>query len=185
MVEESSMKVVVTGSEGYIGAVVTEQLLEAGHEVVGIDCRYFPRNLKCSTRGRREHLLSVRRDIRDVREEDLRGAEAVVHFAALSNDPMGDLNPEWTMEINHRATIRLSSLARKVGITRFVFSSSCSVYGAREGEILDEDSEPFDNVVRKIESGRRKGPHSPCERFFCAGRIAKCNRIWRLTVDET
>jgi len=143
VVEESSLKVVVTGSEGYIGAVVTEQLLELGHEVTGIDCRYFPENLKSSTRGSREHLLTVRRDIRDVREEDLRGTEAVVHLAALSNDPMGDLNPEWTMEINHHATIRLANLARRIGASKFIFSSSCSVYGAREGEVLAEDSEPI------------------------------------------
>jgi nucleoside-diphosphate-sugar epimerase len=143
LAEECTMKVVVTGSEGYIGSVLTKQLVEMGHEVVGIDCQYFPDNLNCGITSGSARLQQVRKDIRDIHEEDIRGAEAVVHLAALSNDPMGDLNPEWTMEINHHATMRLANLARKVGITTFIFSSSCSVYGAREGEILGEDSVPI------------------------------------------
>ena len=143
MVEESAVKIVVTGNEGYIGSVMTEQLLEMGHEIIGVDCGYFPKNQKWGIVGPRETLHQISKDIRDVREEDIRGAEAIVHLGALSNDPMGELDPDQTMQINHVATTRLAKLAKKMGVGRFIFASSCSVYGAREAEILREESEPI------------------------------------------
>lgn len=137
------MKIVVTGNTGYIGSVMTEQLVNVGYDVIGIDAKYFPRNLKCVSVGLQSGVSQIIKDIRDVQEEDLKGAEAVVHLAALSNDPMGELNPERTSQINYVATIRLAQIAKKVGARRFIFSSSCSVYGARQGEILQENSEPI------------------------------------------
>lgn len=137
------MRVLVTGHLGYIGTVLVPMLLEKGHAVVGLDSDLFEQ----STFG--EGIVDVpwiRKDIRDVEAEDLRGIDAVMHLAALSNDPLGDLNPDLTYEINHRASVRLAALAKGAGIDRFIFSSSCSNYGAGGEDLLTEQS-PFNPVT--------------------------------------
>jgi nucleoside-diphosphate-sugar epimerase len=121
------MKVLVTGHQGYIGSVMVPLLLEAGHEVVGLDAGLYE---ACSFGDRRQEVAGARLDIRDVEPRHLEGSEAVVHLAALSNDPLGDLEPQLTYEINHRASVRLAQAARTAGVERFLFASSCSLYGA-------------------------------------------------------
>jgi nucleoside-diphosphate-sugar epimerase len=133
------MRVLVTGHLGYIGTVTVPVLQAAGHVVIGLDTDLYRRG----TFGDRSGLPDVPnigRDLRDVEVGDLDAIEAIVHLAALSNDPLGDLDPALTFEINHHATIRLARLAREAGVRRFVFSSSCSNYGASSGEaLLDEE----------------------------------------------
>lgn len=131
------MRILVTGHHGYIGAVLVPMLVEAGHQVTGLDSDLF---LACQFGNWQEIVPSIRKDVRDVEMEDLKGFEAVIHLAGLSNDPLGDLNPELTMEINHRASVRLAKLARRAGVYRFTFSSSCSNYGAAGDDLLDESS---------------------------------------------
>ncbi len=137
------MRVLVTGHEGFIGSVLVPLLSAAGHDVVGLDTGYYD---DCTFRGTLAGVPSLRRDIRDVELEDLSGFDAVLHLAALSNDPLGDLDAELTSEINYRATVRLARLAREARVTRFIFSSSCSNYGAGEGALLDEEA-PFNPVT--------------------------------------
>jgi nucleoside-diphosphate-sugar epimerase len=133
------MRVLVTGHKGYIGTVLVPMLLAKGHEVVGLDsdlyqeCTFGDGNGICDP-------ASIDKDIRDVEAFDLEGIEAVMHLAGLSNDPLGDLNPELTLKINHTASVRLARLAKQVGVTRFIFSSSCSNYGAAGDDWVNEES---------------------------------------------
>ena len=132
------MRILLTGSRGYIGTVMGPMLVRAGHDVVGLDTDFY----RCSTFGRwRESIPVIAKDVRDLAVGDLRGFQAVVHLAALSNDPLGDLNPQLTAEINHRASVRVADLARSAGAERFVFASSCSNYGAAGDAPVDEGSE--------------------------------------------
>jgi nucleoside-diphosphate-sugar epimerase len=131
------MRLLVTGHLGYIGTVMTPLLLKAGHEVVGLDSDLYSR---CTFGGGIASVPSIKKDIREVEASDLKGFEAVLHLAALSNDPLGNLNPDLTFDINHRASVRLAELAKKAGVRRFVFSSSCSNYGAAGDDFLDESS---------------------------------------------
>jgi nucleoside-diphosphate-sugar epimerase len=131
------VKVLVTGSAGYIGCAAVPVLEEAGHEVVGLDTDYY-RGCDLSPPPAPTRLDL---DVRDVTPDDLRGIDAVVHLAALSNDPIGDLDRELTLEINHRASVRLAQAAKDAGVEWFVFSSSCSMYGASGADDeLDEDA---------------------------------------------
>ncbi|MHC4788782.1 MAG: NAD-dependent epimerase/dehydratase family protein [Planctomycetota bacterium] len=142
------MQVLVTGHLGYIGTVLTRMLVEAGFEVAGIDSDLFRRCTFC------EGIVQVptaRKDIRDVELDDVRGFDAVIHLAALANDLLGDLNPRTALEINYRATVRLAELSRKAGVGRFLFSSSCSSYGASGEQMLTEQS-PFRPVTVYAES---------------------------------
>ena len=130
------MRVLVTGHQGYIGMIMTRVLADAGHDVVGLDSDLYR---GCSFGKSTNHIPTINKDTRDVEEKDLVGMDAVAHLAALSNDPVGDLNPESTYEINLHATVRLASLAKRAGIKRFLLSSSCSLYGSASPEdILDE-----------------------------------------------
>jgi nucleoside-diphosphate-sugar epimerase len=132
------MRVLVTGHEGYIGAVMVPVLRDAGHEVVGLDTGFFG---GCTFGDEPGTVSAIRKDIRDVTSEDVRGFDAIVHLAALCNDPLGDLNPTWTYEINHEASVRLGVVARDAGVPRFLYSSSCSLYGAAsQDDILSEDA---------------------------------------------
>jgi len=142
------MLVLVTGHRGYIGTVMTPMLLEAGHEVVGLDSDLYR---QCDFAEAPLDVPTIVKDIRDVGPADLRGFEAVVHLAGLSNDPLGDLNPKLTMEINHLASVRLAALVKEAGAQRFVFSSSCSIYGASGEELLNEES-PLRPVTPYAES---------------------------------
>jgi nucleoside-diphosphate-sugar epimerase len=121
------MRILLTGYKGYIGAVAGPILRSAGHEVVGLDSDLYQ---GCDFGGIAPEIPGVRKDMRDVTKSDLEGFDAVVHLAALSNDPVGNLDPVVTYEINHKASLRLAELAKQAGVRRFVFSSSCSTYGA-------------------------------------------------------
>lgn len=132
------MKVLLTGHKGYIGAVAGPILRSAGHEVVGIDTDLFA---NCDFGTWRSEIPELRKDLRDLGPADLAGFEAVVHLAALSNDPLGNLNPQHTYDINHLASVELARLAKAAGAKRFVFASSCSTYGAAGDDFLDETSE--------------------------------------------
>lgn len=131
------MRVLVTGHLGYIGTILTPMLLKRGHDVVGFDSDLFRRCTFGPEAGLAD-VPTIRKDVRDAEPEDVRGFDAVLHLAGLSNDPLGDLNPEMTYEINHRASVRLAEMSREAGVRRFVFSSSCSNYGAGGNDMLDE-----------------------------------------------
>jgi len=131
------MKVLLTGHKGYIGSVAVPMLREAGHDVVGLDTDLYA---GCDFGDALSDVPEIRKDLRDVEVSDLRGFDAVVHLAALSNDPVGNLNPQLTYDINHLASVSLAKLAKAAGVERFVFASSCSTYGAAGDDFLDETS---------------------------------------------
>lgn len=133
------MKVLVTGHDGYIGAVLVPMLQKRGHEVHGLDNMLFRGCDFGTPRSKPDVELAV--DVRDIQPEHLQGLDAVLHLAGMSNDPAGDLNPEVTYEVNHRASTRLAEVAKKAGVGRFLFSSSCSIYGAQGNDALDESAE--------------------------------------------
>lgn len=137
------MKVFVTGVNGYIGAVLAPYLMERGLTVLGLDTGFYrdgwlysdDRHFPCSP-------LTLNKDLRNVVLQDLEGCDAVAHLAELSNDPLGQNNPVITHKINHKGSVSLAETARKAGVRRFVYTSSCSVYGAGTGEFLDETAPP-------------------------------------------
>jgi nucleoside-diphosphate-sugar epimerase len=131
------MRVLVTGHLGYIGTVLTPMLVRAGHEVVGLDSDLYSR---CTypAGGQISDVTTIQKDVRDTLAEDLVGFDGVLHLAALSNDPLGDLRPGLTDEINHRASVRIATLAKEAGVGRFVFASSCSNYGQAGETMVDE-----------------------------------------------
>jgi nucleoside-diphosphate-sugar epimerase len=129
------MKLLVTGVEGYIGCLLAPYLQAKGHEIVGLDTGYYRDGWLFSDRQLVPGFpRTINRDIRQVQPEDLEGVDAVVHLAELSNDPLGANKPELTHQINHQASVRLAELARAAGVKRFVYTSSCSVYGVADGE---------------------------------------------------
>lgn len=132
------MKIVLTGCDGYLGSLLGPELLRKGHEVTGVDTGYYREGTLYRASG--AVPLTVTNDIRRIDVGDLRGAEAMVHMAELSNDPLGQLAPNITYDINHKASVRLAELARKVGVKRFIYMSSCSVYGVAESDYVDETS---------------------------------------------
>ena len=132
------MRVLVSGHSGYIGAVMVPVLLEAGHEVVGLDSELYE---GCDFGEPPVPVPGLRLDLRDVEPEHCEGFDAVIHLAALSNDPLGDLNPDLTYDINHRASVRLAECAKRAGVERFLFSSSCSLYGAGGDAPLTEEAD--------------------------------------------
>lgn len=135
------MRVFVSGHHGYIGTVLTRLLRRSGHSVVGADM-YLYDDCTYGSADAAQASSTLVKDIRELVPADLDGVDAVIHLAGLCNDPLGDLLPEVTLEINHEATIRLARMAREAGVKRFVFSSSCSVYGAAGSDWVDEHSEP-------------------------------------------
>lgn len=132
------MKVLVTGHDGYIGTVLVPLLEASGHEVVGLDSHLYG---DCTFGTPPEKVAAIRGDVRDATVEQLRGFDAVLHLAAISNDPVGDLNPDTTLDLNYRGTAHLGRIAKEAGVERFVFSSSCSLYGAGGQDMLDESAE--------------------------------------------
>ena len=138
------MRVLVTGHNGYIGTVMVPMLLEAGHEVVGLDSNLFA-DCSYSEEGI-SSIPEIVKDVRDVTRSDLAGFEAVIHLANLSNDPLGNLNPDLTYDINHHGSVRLAELSREAGVERFLFSSSCSLYGAAGQDAVTETA-PFNPVT--------------------------------------
>jgi len=134
--EGVGMKVLVTGNNGYIGNVMCPMLLAEGFDVVGLDSNYFQ---DCEFEKPKSKVKQIVKDIRDVELADFEGIDAVIHLAGLSNDPIGELNPGITEKINLNASVRCAELAKRSGVARFVFASSCSVYGiAEEGKAIDE-----------------------------------------------
>ena len=129
------MKVLVTGHLGYIGAEMVPALRAAGHDVVGLDTGLFD---ECDFMRAPDHVPELRIDLRDVEPTDLEGFDAVAHLAALSNDPLGDVNASVTYDINQHASVQLARAAKAAGVSRFLFSSSCSLYGAGGDGLLDE-----------------------------------------------
>ena len=142
------MRILLTGHKGYIGTVAGPLLRAAGHDVIGLDTDLFA---GCEFGDAAPDMPEVRKDIRDLTQADLEGFDAVVHLAALSNDPLGNLDADLTYEINHRASVRLAALARAAGVKRFIFSSSCSTYGAA-GEAIHDETAPLNPVTAYGES---------------------------------
>ncbi|MBK6646980.1 MAG: NAD(P)-dependent oxidoreductase [Anaerolineales bacterium] len=132
------MKILVTGHNGYIGTVLVPMLHAAGHEVTGLDSDLYAR---CTFGSNMPSVPELKKDIRDIEASDLEGFDAVMHLAALSNDPLGNLNPTLTYEINHKASVQLARFAKQAGVPRFLFSSSCSTYGAAGEEMLTEEAD--------------------------------------------
>ena len=132
------MRLLVTGHKGYIGTILVPMLTSQDHDVVGLDTDLY---MRCTFGN---HLLEVNsnyKDLRDIEAKDVEGFDAIIHLAALSNDPLGNLNPDLTYEINHQASVKLAKLAKEAGVKRYLFSSSCSTYGAAGEEMLTEDAE--------------------------------------------
>lgn len=133
------MRVFVTGVEGYIGSLLAPMLLDRGHDVVGTDTGYYRDGWLYSDRkAMRAFPLLINKDLRNIDEDDLRGFDAIVHLAELSNDPLGQNNPENTFKINHLGSLELAKKARRMKVPRFVYTSSCSVYGLGSGDSLVE-----------------------------------------------
>src|ERR1700736_1574884 len=135
---EKIMRICLTGSDGYLGSVLAPELMRRGYDVVGLDTGYYKERMLFRTAEPSPRTLV--KDLRDVDIKDLEGFDAVVHMAELSNDPAGQLAPHVTYEINHKGSVRLAELARKAGVQRFVYMSSCSVYGVTEGDFVTEES---------------------------------------------
>ncbi len=133
-------RILITGNNGYIGSVMTPIFLNAGYEVIGLDTGYFH---ECTLVPDLVNVPTINKDIRHLQPEDLEGVDAVVHLAALSNDPIGNLNRDWTEEINFQSSLRLAELAKQAGVQRFLFSSSCIMYGMSETAVVTEES-PLD-----------------------------------------
>ncbi len=132
------MKILVTGTEGYLGYLLAPLLIEDGHEVVGLDTGFYENGWLYNDRSTRP--LTITKDMRDLTVEDLQGFDAVVAMAELSNDPVGDLVGPLTFDINHKGSVHVAEVAKAAGVERFVYMSSCSVYGVADGEV-DETSE--------------------------------------------
>jgi len=132
------MNILVTGNRGYIGAVLVDMLLAKKHKVIGFDTGYYN---GCALHPFNQEIRQINKDIRDISEDDLRGVDAVIHLAALSNDPLGELAPGLTEDINYKGTINLAKHAKKMGVKRFIYSSSQSMYGISALDIeLEEDN---------------------------------------------
>jgi nucleoside-diphosphate-sugar epimerase len=143
------MRVLVTGHHGYIGSVTAPVLADAGHEIVGLDT-FFYRG--CDFGAERTSGPALEADVRDVTQDQLTEFDAIVHLAALSNDPLGDLHSEWTYAINLDATVSLARAAKEAGVGRFVLASSCSMYGASSGEALLDETAPLRPLTPYAES---------------------------------
>jgi nucleoside-diphosphate-sugar epimerase len=139
------MRVLVTGSDGYIGAVLATRLIDEGFQTVGFDAGFYRAGLLYREGGERPH--SIARDIRDMRPRDFVGFDAVVHLAELSNDPLGQSNPETTYAINRDGSANVMRCAREAGVSRFIYASSCSVYGIGAGEACSETDRTFPQTV--------------------------------------
>jgi nucleoside-diphosphate-sugar epimerase len=143
------MKVLVTGHNGYIGSVMVPMLRAAGHEVLGMDNFLFE---DCTFGEDYDSIPAVRKDIRDVEAEDLAGFDAIIHLAALSNDPLGNLNADCTYDINHRASVRLARMCKQAGVPRYLYASSCSLYGLSSGDAMLKEDAAFNPITPYGES---------------------------------
>lgn len=152
------MRVLLTGNNGYIGTVLSPMLLDHGHEVIGLDTDLYER---CTFTGSVPDIKTIRKDVRDIELKDVEGFDAVIHLAGLSNDPLGDYRAELTEDINERASIKLAEMAKKVGVSRFLFASSCSNYGAAGADFLTEEADfnpvtPYGRSKVNVEAALKK-----------------------------
>ena len=152
------MNVLITGDTGYIGSTIVPLFLKQGYNVTGLDSDLFE---QCVFEAPAHAIPHIRKDVRDVTVDDLRGFDAIVHLAALSNDPLGNLDPNLTYGINHKASVRLAELAREAGVQRFLFSSSCSIYGAAGQGAVNEGAQfnpvtPYGHSKELVEADVRK-----------------------------
>lgn len=159
------MRVLVTGHTGYIGSRLTPMLVSAGHDVTGLDTDLFR---SCTFVGELADVPHIRKDVRDVNLEDVSGFDAIIHLAALSNDPLGDYDTGLTESINEQASVKIAKLAKKAGVNRFLFASSCSNYGAAGEDFMTEDS-PLDPItaygISKVAVEKAVGPLA--DNSFC------------------
>jgi nucleoside-diphosphate-sugar epimerase len=132
------MRILVTGTEGYLGSLLAPELVRQGYEVIGLDVGFYKERMLY--RDGATTPLTLAKDLRQIEMADLKEVDAVVHMAELSNDPAGQLAPNITYEINHQGSVRLAQLAKAAGVRRFVYMSSCSVYGVAEQDFIDEES---------------------------------------------
>jgi nucleoside-diphosphate-sugar epimerase len=132
------MRILVTGTEGYLGSLLAPELVRRGYEVIGLDIGFYKERMLY--RDGKTTPLTIAKDLRQVEASDLKGVDAIVHMAELSNDPAGQLSPTITYEINHQGSVHLAELAKRAGVTRFVYMSSCSVYGVADKDFVDEES---------------------------------------------
>lgn len=146
--ELACRKVLVTGHDGYIGAVLVPRLMAAGYDVTGLDTFYFE---GCELSAQTEPKAVIRADIRQLGDLDLSRFDAIIHLAALSNDPIGQLEPELTLSINYRATMHLAHAAKEAGVKRFLYASSCSLYGKSGEDVMTEES-PTDPLTAYAKS---------------------------------
>ncbi|MHB8396209.1 MAG: NAD-dependent epimerase/dehydratase family protein [Thermoplasmataceae archaeon] len=169
----------VTGNHGYIGHILADELVKSGYTVGGYDLDYFPKDVF----GREDTLLSspkilqVTKDIRDVTIADLKGYDAIFHLAGLPNDPAGDLNPSVTEDINYLATVQLATTAKRAGVKRFIFASSCSVYGVNGDSMINENSDTYPitpYAVSKLKSEKALLSMSSSEFAVTCMRNATC-----------
>lgn len=143
-------KIIVTGHNGFIGALLVPLLAHKGYKVVGIDTNYYDKNCELFA-PEFKNTKQIKKDIRKIGEKDIEGSYAICHLAALSNDPIGALDKDLTYEINYKASLRLAKLARRVAVEKFIFSSSCSMYGIAGNEALTEETE-FNPITAYAES---------------------------------
>jgi len=157
-------RVLMTGHNGYVGSIMAPLFLQAGYDVIGLDTEYYA---ECTLVPDPATIPVIRKDIRDLAREDLDGFDAVIHLAALSNDPIGNLNSAWTEDINFHASVRLAELAKAAGVRRFLFSSSCIMYGMSEASVVAEDSplDPKTDYARSKVKGERAIAALADERF--------------------
>ena len=131
------MRVLVTGHNGYIGSVMVKEFEKHGHDVTGLDTYYYQ---DCALGASEPDIKAIRKDVRDVKPSDLAGFDAIAHLAGLSNDPLGELKSDWTWEINYHGTLNLAKAAKEAGVQRFLFASSCSMYGATGETVMTEEA---------------------------------------------
>lgn len=134
------MKVLVTGTDGYIGSILGPYLISKGHQVTGLDTGFYRSGWLYNDKGK-TYPSYINKDLRNIELDDIKGFDAVVHMAELSNDPLGQVNPEITYKINHKGSVRIAKLCKEAGIKRFIYTSSCSVYGVGNDEYKTEESE--------------------------------------------
>jgi len=143
-------KIIVTGHNGFIGSLLVPLLVKKGYEVIGIDTNYFGK--ECEFYSKTNEIKEIKKDIRKITEKDIEGAYAICHLAALSNDPIGDINPELTYAINYKASLRLAKIAKTVGVEKFIYSSSCSLYGVSNSTKALTEKADFNPVTAYAKS---------------------------------